>query len=83
MSWFVYILQCSDNTLYTGITNSLDKRISKHNNKKGAKYTRGRTPVILLFSIEVGSKSEALKLEFKIKQLSREEKFKIIERKCL
>ncbi len=78
--WFVYILECNDNkkTLYTGITNDLDKRIEKHNNKSGAKYTQGRTPVKLLKSFKCDSKSEALKLEYKIKQLSRQEKFNLI-----
>lgn len=75
--WFVYILICSDETLYTGITNDLQARLEKHNSGKGAKYTRGRTPVKLLKSFEVESKSEALKLEYKIKQLSKEEKLKL------
>ena len=72
--WFVYIVECSDKTLYTGITNNLDKRIKAHNDGKGAKYTKGRRPVILFKSFACTSKSEALKLEYRIKQLSREEK---------
>lgn len=79
MKWFVYILLCSDNTLYVGITNNLEKRIQTHNNKKGAKYTRGRTPVTLLKSFEVASKSEALKLEYKLKHLSRENKLNYVK----
>ena len=75
--WFVYILRCSDDTLYTGITNNLERRIEQHNKGKGAKYTRGRGPVALVKSFEVDSKSEALKLEFKIKKLSKEEKLKL------
>lgn len=75
--WFVYIVRCSDDTLYTGITNDLDRRIQQHNEGKGAKYTRGRGPVALVKSFECQSKSEALKLEFKIKQLPREEKLKL------
>lgn len=75
--WYVYILICIDNTLYTGITNNLNKRINTHNKGKGAKYTRGRLPVTLLKSFECNSKSEALKMEFKIKKFSREEKFKL------
>ncbi len=74
MIWFVYILRCSDDTLYTGITNNLERRIKQHNEGKGAKYTRGRGPVTLVKSIECATKSEALKLEYKIKQLPREEK---------
>jgi putative endonuclease len=72
--WFVYILRCSDDTLYTGITNDLERRVKQHNEGKGAKYTRGRGPVTLVKFIECASKSEALKLEYKIKQLPREEK---------
>lgn len=74
--WFVYILECSDKTLYTGITNNLERRLKHHNEGKGAKYTRGRRPVILLKCFEVESKGEALKLEFKIKQLPKEDKLK-------
>lgn len=73
-NWYVYILQCSDKTLYIGITNNLQRRINQHNNKKGAKYTKGRTPVILLKSFTVDNKSEALKLEYKIKQLPKQDK---------
>ena len=75
--WVVYILVCSDETLYTGITNDLEKRIEKHNSGTGAKYTRGRTPVKLLKSFEVPDKSSALKLEYKIKQMSRDEKLNL------
>lgn len=73
----MYILVCSDETLYTGITNDLEKRIEKHNSGTGAKYTRGRTPVKLLKSFEVPDKSSALKLEYKIKQMSRDEKLNL------
>ena len=76
--WYVYILECSDSTLYTGITNNLDKRILAHNNKKGAKYTKTRTPVKLIYSIEVENKSIASKEEYRIKKLTRTEKFKLI-----
>lgn len=72
--WYVYILECSDKTLYTGSTNDLQARLEKHNSGKGAKYTKGRTPVKLLKFFETESKSDALKLEHKIKQLSRKEK---------
>ncbi len=74
--WTVYILKCSDESLYTGITNNLEKRIASHNKGIGSKYTRGRTPVTLIKSFIVASKSEALKLEYKIKQMSREDKLK-------
>lgn len=79
--WYVYILECSDKTLYTGITNNLEKRISKHNEGKGAKYTRGRGPVTLVRSFTCSSKGEALKLEYKIKQLSKEEKLDYVPTK--
>lgn len=72
--WYIYILKCSDGTLYTGITNNLDKRIKQHNEGKGAKYTRGRGPVALVKFFTRFTKGEALKLEYQIKQLSKEEK---------
>ncbi|MFZ4768655.1 MAG: GIY-YIG nuclease family protein [Ferruginibacter sp.] len=75
--WFVYLLLCFDNSIYCGITNNLEKRIATHNAGKGAKYTKGRIPVTLLTHFEVETKSEALKLEFKIKRLSRKEKLEL------
>jgi len=77
-NWITYIVQCSDGTLYTGVSNNLKNRVKKHNSKTGgAKYTRTRQPVKLLkFFIQL-SKSDAMKLEYKIKQLSREDKFKL------
>ncbi len=75
--WFVYIVRCSDDTLYTGITNDLDRRIQQHNEGKGAKYTKGRGPVALIKSFDFATKSEALKEEYRIKQLSKEEKLKL------
>jgi putative endonuclease len=78
--WFVYIVECNDEkkTLYTGITNNLEKRIAAHNSGKGARYTKGRTPVTLLKTFEVENKSCALRLEHTIKQLPREEKLNYI-----
>lgn len=78
MNHYCYIVICSDNTLYCGYTNNLDKRIEKHNTGKGAKYTRTRLPVKLLYSESFASKSEAMKREWQIKQLSRKEKLKLI-----
>lgn len=72
--WFVYILLCSDGTLYTGMTNDLEKRLKKHNEGKGAKYTRGRGPVTLLKKFEFETKSEAAKEEYRIKQLNKQQK---------
>jgi putative endonuclease len=78
--WCAYLLECNDagKTLYTGITNDLEARIAKHNAGIGAKYTRGRTPVKLLKSFLVSSKSEALKAEHKIKKLSRKQKLELV-----
>lgn len=79
--WFIYLLECSDGTLYTGITNNLDKRIKQHNEGKGAKYTMGRGPVALVKFFTRNSKGEALKLEYQIKQLSKQEKLDFNEQK--
>jgi TrmH family RNA methyltransferase len=78
--WQVYMVECSDKTIYTGITNNLEKRISAHNSQSnGAKYTKGRQPVKLIYSCEVESKSDALKEEYRIKQLTKEEKYKLLD----
>jgi putative endonuclease len=77
-SWYVYMVECSDGTIYTGITNDLDARIIKHNSGKGAKYTRGRTPVKLKATWTYKLKSEAAKAEYAFKKLSRAEKMKLI-----
>lgn len=76
--WYVYILECSDGTLYTGITTDLDKRLKTHNNGKGAKYTKTRLPVVLKASFESEDRSTASKEEYRIKQLTRKEKLKLI-----
>jgi len=79
--WYVYIVQCADKTLYTGITTDVKRRIKEHNSLNlGAKYTKGRRPVKLVYTVKVENKSEALKEEFIIKQLSREEKVKLIKK---
>ena len=79
--WFVYMLECSDKSIYTGITNDLEARIIKHNSGKGAKYTRGRIPVILKKFFEFDTKSEALKAEYCFKKLTRIQKLKLISGK--
>lgn len=78
--WVVYLLTCSDGTIYTGITNDINKRIRAHNGliKGGAKYTSKRRPVNLLRLFEVENKSCALKIEYKIKKLSRQEKLNLV-----
>lgn len=73
--FFVYIVQCSDGTLYTGMTTDVQKRVDTHNRGKGAKYTRSRLPVGLMWHAEAKSKSHALRLERFIKGLKRHEKF--------
>lgn len=76
--WFVYILECSDSTYYTGVTNDLKIRLDKHNSGKGAKYTRGRLPVRLIYYEPAISQSRALKRERIIKKLTKKEKLKLI-----
>lgn len=75
----VYILKCSDGTLYTGWTDDLEKRLAAHNAGKGAKYTRGRGPVELVYQESFSSKSEAMKREYAVKKLPRDEKMKLID----
>ena len=74
----MYIVKCKDGTLYTGYTNDLYKRIQTHNKGKGAKYTKTRYPVLLVYSEEFETKSEAMKREYEIKQLKRVDKFGLI-----
>ena len=76
---FIYIVECADNTLYTGYTNNVKARIKKHNENKGAKYTRGRTPVELRYTESFQTRSEAQKREYQIKQLSRDKKLDLIK----
>lgn len=78
MGHFVYILKCVDTTLYTGYTTDVNRRVGMHMRGKGAKYTRSRLPVLLMRWEEYETKSEALKREYAIKQMSRREKLKLI-----
>ena len=78
MSWVCYLLQCADKTLYCGITNDLDKRLAAHNAGAGAKYTRGRTPLQLVYAEPCADKSAALKRERQIKRLSRSAKLALL-----
>ena len=75
---YIYIVKCSDNTYYTGYSNNPEKRIKAHNDGKGARYTRGRRPVQLVYYEKYENKSEALKREWEIKHLTREQKEEII-----
>ena len=81
MKTYTYILRCADGTLYCGWTNDLEKRIKDHNAGKGAKYTKTRLPVKLVYFEEFDTKEEAMSREWHIKQLRREEKLKMIEGK--
>lgn len=78
---YVYILECADKTLYTGWTNDLEKRIETHSKGKGAKYTRGRLPVTLVYYEEFQDKILAQKREYAIKQMPRRDKVKLVESK--
>jgi putative endonuclease len=75
--WYVYLLKCSDSSLYCGITNNIEDRIATHNNGKGAKYTRSRLPVELYWFEEQNDRSSASKREYAIKKLSRKDKIKL------
>lgn len=76
--WYLYILQCGDGSLYTGITTDVEKRLEAHRSGNGAKYTRGRSPLELKYRESCGTHSDALKRELEIKHLSREEKLALI-----
>lgn len=78
--WFVYIVQCNDKTYYTGITNNLEKRIKNHNLGTASKYTRVRLPVKLVYTENQPNRSEASKREYQLKQLSRIQKEKLIDK---
>ncbi|MBU1234017.1 MAG: GIY-YIG nuclease family protein [Proteobacteria bacterium] len=78
--WFVYLLRCSDHTLYTGITTNLEQRFQEHNHsEKGAKYTRGRRPVQLVYHEQQTSRSLAARREHEIKRFSRQQKEQLIK----
>ena len=78
MSWFVYILECKDKSFYTGITNDLERRLRAHNSGKGAKYTKARLPVRLIYIESHKTKEDSLKREIEIKKLKRSEKLDLI-----
>jgi putative endonuclease len=76
--WFVYVLLCSDNSLYTGSTNDLEKRFFKHKSGKGGNYTRSHKPLKIVYSENVESKSQALKREIEIKSWTRSKKIAVL-----
>ena len=79
---YAYILRCADGTLYSGWTNNLEKRLAAHNSGKGAKYTKTRLPVELVYFESFESKNQAMSREAQFKQLSREQKLKLINEKA-
>jgi putative endonuclease len=80
MNHTVYILECKDGTYYTGYTNDLDKRLKAHESGKGAKYTRGRGPFVVLHKETYSTKEEAMSREAKIKQMSRPQKEQLVRK---
>lgn len=83
MPYYVYILQCGDGTLYTGWTNDLQSRLAAHREGRGAKYTRGRGPLELVYSEEFPGKGEAVRREYQIKRMTRKQKERLIELKTI
>ena len=79
MPWFIYIVRCSNDALYTGITTDITRRLKEHNAKKGAFYTKNKTPVKLVHQEDALNRSAALKRERAIKQLTRKEKLELIK----
>jgi putative endonuclease len=80
LEWYVYILRCGDGSLYTGSTDNVARRLAAHRAGKGAKYTRGRGPLELVYTEKLPDKSSALRREWAIKHLSRQEKLALIEK---
>ena len=78
---YTYIVECKDGTLYTGWTNNLEKRLEAHNSGKGAKYTKTRRPVKIVYTETFETKEEAMSREFAIKRLSRQQKMNLISEK--
>ena len=78
---YTYILKCKDGSLYTGWTNDLEQRVAAHNTGKGAKYTKARRPVELVYFEEFETKEQAMKREYAIKQMARKDKFELVRRK--
>lgn len=76
--WFLYIIQTEEQTLYTGITTNVERRLAQHQTGKGAKYVKGRGTLTVVYQIKVESRSQALKLEYRIKQLTRTKKWQLI-----
>ena len=81
-AWYMYVVKCADNTLYTGVTTDIIRRLKEHNgSKKGAKYTRGRRPVILTYKENFENRSQACKAEAAFKKLTRQQKLSHMKNK--
>jgi putative endonuclease len=78
VEWFLYLIRCKGDQLYTGITTNIERRLAEHQSGKGAKYLRGKTPLQLIFQQKIGSRSEALKIEAAVKKWPKVEKEKMI-----
>jgi len=78
LAWYVYMLRCCDGSLYTGYTDDIERRLKTHQSGKGAKYTRSRLPVVLVYQEELLDKSDALRREAAIKRLTRQQKLALI-----
>ena len=81
MFWYVYMLRCGDGTLYTGVPDNVERRLAAHRSGRGAKYTRGRGPLELVYQEQVPDKSAALRREYQIKRLPKQEKEGLIAKK--
>ena len=83
-NWFLYLIRCKHGRLYTGITTDVERRFEEHksSNKKGSKYLRGKAPLRLVMKKKIGNKSLALKIEAKVKKLSKVEKELLVEGRC-
>lgn len=77
-SWFLYLVRTADNALYTGISTDVARRLQQHQQGKGARFLRGKGPLTLAFSVEVGERAAALRAEYRIKQLSKPQKEQLV-----
>ena len=81
--WYLYILECSDKSYYTGITKNIEQRVATHNSGKGARYTRTRTPVKLVYQERCGKRAKAMKREIQVKSMHRKQKKALIDKKII
>jgi putative endonuclease len=80
-AWYLYLIRCGDGSIYTGVATDVSRRLAEHRGGKGARYLRGRGPLLLARKVRVGAKSDAFKMEWRVKRLSRGKKEKLIARK--